>query len=345
MSHVLDVEGLQVSFDTDSGPAEAVRGVSFHLEEGETLAVVGESGSGKSVTAQSITALLPKPTGKITGGSIRFRGEELTTRSNKQMRLIRGGGIAMVFQDPMTSLNPTMTIGRQIIEVITQHCGLRRKQAKQRAIEILTLVRLSNPDKRLEQYPHQLSGGMRQRVAIAIALAGEPKVLIADEPTTALDVTIQSQILDLLRDVQAKTGTSIIMITHDLGVVANIADRVAVMYGGKIIETGSVDAIFYSPRHPYTWGLLASMPHLAVKSGELASIPGTPPSAIDPPKGCPFTARCPYAMNICEEEMPSSTALTVSHVSACWLLDERAPQTAQPTTFMVADTTSLGESS
>ena len=344
MSHILDVEDLEISFDTDSGSADAVRGVSFHLEEGETLGVVGESGSGKSVTAESITARLPKPFGRVKGGSIRFRGKELTTQSDKQMRSIRGGDIAMVFQDPMTSLNPTMTIGRQIIEVIAQHRGVRGASARVRAIEILTLVRISNPGKRLEQYPHQLSGGMRQRVAIAIALAGEPKVLIADEPTTALDVTIQSQILDLLRDVQAATGTAIIMITHDLGVVANVAHRVAVMYGGKIVETGSVEDIFYSPRHPYTWGLLASMPHLAARSGKLASIPGTPPSAINPPKGCPFTARCPYAMNICEEEMPASTTLSASHSSACWLLDNRAPDIAQPTASMLADTANLGKS-
>ncbi|WP_188454705.1 ABC transporter ATP-binding protein [Virgibacillus oceani] len=336
MDKILKVNDLSVSFDTYGGEVKAVRGVTFDLDEKETLAIVGESGSGKSVTAQSIMRLIPMPPGKFASGSIEFNGENVIEKSEKQMEGIRGKEISMIFQDPMTSLNPTMTVGKQIAEGLIKHQNMSKKEAHHRGVELLKLVGIPNPEARIKQYPHEFSGGMRQRAMIAIALACNPKVLIADEPTTALDVTIQAQILDLMRDLQDQTGTSIILITHDLGVVANAAHRVAVMYGGKIVETGNVDEIFYNPKHPYTWGLLGSMPKLDSDSDEeLQAIPGSPPDLADPPKGCPFAARCPYAMKVCEDHMPEYTELSKTQKTACWLLDERSPKVEPPESALV----------
>ncbi|MHA6260487.1 ABC transporter ATP-binding protein [Sporosarcina sp. CAU 1771] len=335
MNKLLEVKDLAVSFETYGPDVQAIRGVSFELNEKETLAIVGESGSGKSVTAYSVMGLIPMPPGKFTGGSIVFNGEDLTQKSEKQMQNIRGKDISMIFQDPMTSINPTMRIGAQIGEGLIKHQKLSKKQAHLRGIELLKLVGIPNPETRINQYPHQYSGGMRQRAMIAIALACNPKILIADEPTTALDVTIQAQILELMRDIQEQTGTAIILITHDLGVVANAADRVAVMYGGKIVETGNVDEIFYNPKHPYTWGLLGSMPKLENQGQELQAIPGSPPDLSDPPKGCPFVTRCPYAMKVCKEHMPDYTKLSETQKTACWLLDERSPKVEIPESAIV----------
>src|SRR5690625_1093654 len=330
MKKILEVNDLHVSFNTYGGEVQAVRGVSFDLFEGETLAIVGESGSGKSVTAQSIMKLIAEPPGEYKKGSILLDGVDLLQKSENEMQHIRGQEIGMVFQDPMTSLNPTMKIGRQITEGLIKHQNMSRQEAHERGIELLKLVGIPNPERRINQYPHEFSGGMRQRVMIAIALSCNPKILIADEPTTALDVTIQAQILELLKDIQKKTNTAIILITHDLGVVANTADRVAVMYGGKIVETGTVDEIFYNPKHPYTWGLLSSMPKLHDIKKELQSIPGSPPDLKDPPKGCPFVTRCPYAMKVCDEHMPAYTSSSNEQKTACWLLDERAPKVEIP---------------
>ncbi len=327
---VLEVNNLSVSFHTYGGEVQAVRDVSFHLNEEETLAIVGESGSGKSVTVQSIMRLISMPPGEFKSGSVLLDGEELIEKSDKQMEQIRGKEMGMIFQDPMTSLNPTMKIGRQITEGLLKHHGLSKSEAKKRGIELLKLVGIPNAERRINQYPHEFSGGMRQRAMIAIALSCNPRILIADEPTTALDVTIQAQILDLLKDIQKETKTAIILITHDLGVVANAASRVAVMYGGKIIETGTVDEIFYYAKHPYTWGLLGSMPKLNDENKELKSIPGSPPDLKDPPKGCPFVARCPYAMKVCEGNMPEYTETSDTHKTACWLLDDRAPKVSPP---------------
>nr|WP_290443378.1 ABC transporter ATP-binding protein [Sporolactobacillus kofuensis] len=329
---------MHVQFNLIGRRVQAVRGVSLDLNVGETLAIVGESGSGKSVTSKAIMGLIPNPPGEIAKGSISFEGKDLVQYSEKQMQKIRGKEISMIFQDPMTALNPTMKIGKQIMESLIKHQGMSKHDARERAIELLKLVGIPKPEKRVDEYPHQFSGGMRQRVVIAIALACNPKILIADEPTTALDVTIQAQILDLMRDLQKKTGTAIILITHDLGVVANIAQRVAVMYGGKIVETGTLDELFYHPKHPYTWGLLASMPKLHAKTDKLLAIPGTPPDLSDPPKGCPFAARCPHAMNVCTTHMPEYTELSATQKAACWLLDERAPKVAPPETIGVGGT-------
>ncbi|WLD94912.1 ABC transporter ATP-binding protein [Alkalihalobacillus sp. AL-G] len=331
METILEVKNLHVSFDTYGGEVKAVRGVDLQLKKGETLAIVGESGSGKSVTSKSIMRLIPNPPGRIKDGEILFEGKDLAKLSDRQMQKIRGSEISMIFQDPMTSLNPTMTVGKQIMEGLRIHQSMSKSQASARAIELLKLVGIPNAEERIKQYPHQFSGGMRQRVVIAIALACNPKILIADEPTTALDVTIQAQILDLMRDLQDKTGTAIILITHDLGVVANSAQRVAVMYGGQVVETGTVDEIFYKPKHPYTWGLLASMPKLGVsRETDLIAIPGSPPDLSDPPKGCPFAARCPHAMKVCEDHMPDYTELSGTQKTACWLLDDRAPNVEKP---------------
>ncbi|WP_188499328.1 ABC transporter ATP-binding protein [Pullulanibacillus pueri] len=335
MENILEIKDLRVSFETYAGEVQAVRGVNLELKKGEALAIVGESGSGKSVTSKSIMRLIPSPPGKFKSGEILFEGNDLLKLSEKSMQKMRGSEISMIFQDPMTSLNPTMTVGKQIMEGLKKHQNMNKHDAAQRAVELLELVGIPNPEDRIKQYPHQFSGGMRQRVVIAIALACNPKVLIADEPTTALDVTIQAQILDLMKDLQKKTNTSIILITHDLGVVANMAQRVAVMYGGKIVETGNVDEIFYSPKHPYTWGLLSSMPKLDSKSDELMAIPGTPPDLSNPPKGCPFAARCPHAMKVCTEHMPEYTELSETQKTACWLLDERAPKVEPPETIGV----------
>lgn len=328
---LLDVKDLKVSFDTYAGEVKAVRGVSFHLDRGETLAIVGESGCGKSVTAQTIMQLIPMPPGKIKGGSIIFDGKELTKFSDKQMESIRGKEISMIFQDPMTSLNPTMKVGKQIMEGLIKHQNMKKAEAKEKAVEMLRLVGLPNPAKRAEQYPHEFSGGMRQRAMIAIALACNPKMLIADEPTTALDVTIQAQIIDLMKELQRKLNTAIIIITHDLGVVANIAERIAVMYAGVIIESGTADEIFYEAQHPYTWGLLRSVPRLDSDVKErLVPIDGTPPDLFAPPKGCPFAARCEYAMKICKEHYPEETNISDSHRVYCWLQHEMAPKVTNP---------------
>jgi oligopeptide transport system ATP-binding protein len=328
---ILEVRDLRVSFSTYSGEVQAVRGLTFDLRRGETLAIVGESGSGKSVTAKSIMRLLPEANTLIKGGEILFDGWDILKLSEKRMQNIRGSKIAMVFQDPMTSLNPTMRIGRQITESLKEHLGLSGQRAKERAVELLTLVGIPNPEDRIKQYPHQFSGGMRQRVVIAIALACDPQILIADEPTTALDVTIQAQILELLRELQEQLGMSVILITHDLGVVAHTAHRVAVMYAGKVVETGTLREIFYNPQMPYTWGLLASIPlPTADRNQELIPIPGSPPDMSDPPKGCPFTPRCPYAMRICAEEMPGYTTFSAEHKAACWLHHPMAPNVEPP---------------
>jgi oligopeptide transport system ATP-binding protein len=328
---ILQVKDLRVSFKTYAGEVQAVRGASFGLRRGETLAIVGESGSGKSVAARSIMRLNPEANTIVRGGEITFEGEDILKHSEKRMQGIRGPKIAMVFQDPMTSLDPTMKIGKQIEESLKKHLGMKGRQATERAVELIKLVGIPNAEDRVRQYPHQFSGGMRQRVVIAIALACDPQILIADEPTTALDVTIQAQILELMRDLQERLGMSIILITHDLGVVASTARRVAVMYGGKIVETGTVREIFYNPQMPYTWGLLASIPlPNADRSQELVPIPGTPPDALDPPNGCPFTARCPYAMKVCGDEMPEYTTFSPEHRAACWLHHPMAPSIEPP---------------
>jgi oligopeptide transport system ATP-binding protein len=329
--NILQVKDLEISFNTYGGEVQAVRSVSFDLRRGETLAIVGESGSGKSVTAKSIMRLLPEANSIIKGGEAVFEGQNLLSLSEKQMQGIRGSKIAMVFQDPMTSLDPTMRVGRQITESLKKHLGMSGSRANERAVELLEMVGIPNAEDRVRQYPHQFSGGMRQRVVIAITLACDPQILIADEPTTALDVTIQAQILELLRDLQERIGTSVILITHDLGVVAQTAHRVAVMYAGKVVETGTVREIFYNPQMPYTWGLLSSIPLLtADRSQDLIPIPGSPPDMLDPPTGCPFTPRCPYAMQICAEEMPDYTTFSAEHRAACWLHHPMAPDVEPP---------------
>lgn len=326
----MEVKDLNISFHTFGGEVKAIRGVSFDLAKGETLAIVGESGSGKSVTTKSIMRLLPESNSEYKEGQILFNGKDLTKVSEKEMQKIRGKDISMIFQDPMTSLNPTMKVGRQIMEPILKHQKTSKAAAKKQAMDLLRLVGIPNPEARFEQYPHQFSGGMRQRVVIAISLACNPKVLIADEPTTALDVTIQAQILELMKDLQKKIDTSIIFITHDLGVVANVADRVAVMYGGKIVEIGTVDEIFYNPKHPYTWGLLSSMPSLDASEEELYAIPGTPPNLLNPPVGDAFALRSEYAMQIDMEEEPPFFKVSNTHYAATWLLHPDAPAVEPP---------------
>lgn len=329
MNKILEVRDLHVSFHTYAGEVKAVRGVNFEVYKGEALAIVGESGCGKSVTAQSIMQLLPMPPAKYKQGSILFEGQDLLKKSEKQMQHIRGNEIGMIFQDPMTSLNPTIKIGRQIAESLMKHKKLSRHEAYNRAIKMLEMVAVAQPDKRVNQYPHEFSGGMRQRAMIALALACEPKLLIADEPTTALDVTIQAQILELLKDLQKRTGTSIILITHDLGVVAEMCDRVIVMYAGKVVETGTIDDIFYSPQHPYTKGLLKSVPRMDMNRNEaLHPIVGTPPDLFNPPAGCPFFARCQNAMKICENYDPDLENIKESHYAACWLQHSMAQAAA-----------------
>ncbi|CEE03234.1 MULTISPECIES: ABC transporter ATP-binding protein [Bacillaceae] len=330
MSKLLEVKDLRVSFNTYNGEVQAVRGVSFDLNEGETLAIVGESGSGKSVTSSTLMGLLPKPAGVIKSGQILFQGEDLVKKSEKEMQKIRGKEISMVFQDPLSSLNPTMKIGNQIIEGLIKHQGMNRAEAKKKAIELLDQVGIPHPEIRVNQYPHQFSGGMRQRVVIAIALACNPKILIADEPTTALDVTIQAQILELMKEIQRDTKTSIIFITHDLGVVANVADRVAVMYAGKIVEIGTVDDVFYNPKHPYTWGLLGSMPTLDAEDEELYTIPGTPPDMLNPPKGDAFAPRNEFALEIDAVMEPPMFKVSDTHYAATWLLHKNAPKIEMP---------------
>lgn len=320
MEKVLEVKDLAVSFQTFFGEVEAVRGISFDVEKSQTVAIVGESGCGKSVTANSIMQLLPKPPAFFKNGQILFNGEDLLKKTNKEMEGVRGDKIAMVFQDPMTSLNPTMKIGKQITEGLIKHRNISREEAGKKAIEMLELVSVPQPKKRINQYPHEFSGGMRQRVMIALAMVSDPTLLIADEPTTALDVTVQAQILELMKDIQDKLGMSIILITHDLGVVADMSDRVEVMYAGQILEEGMTEEIFENPKHPYTRGLLASVPKLDMSREEpLYSIEGTPPDLYIPPKGCPFFDRCEFAMKICEDNMPDFEEHSKSHKSRCWL--------------------------
>lgn len=322
-ARLLTVQDLQVSFFTSYGENQAVRDISFHLNTGETLGIVGESGSGKSVTAKSILALI-QPPGKIMNGDIRYKNQSLLQLSEKEWRKIRGNQIAMVFQDPMTSLNPVKTIGYQLSEVIQRHRGLSRQEARKESANMLEQVGISDPLKRLDQYPHEFSGGMRQRVMIAMALSCEPELLIADEPTTALDVTIQAQILDLIQDIKEKTNTSVILITHDLGVVAQVCTRVIVMYGGRIMEEAPVEELYRHPTHPYTQGLLKSIPARGGARERLVPIEGTPPTLIDPPSGCPFRERCPHAFHKCVERPPLFEVGDQTHRSACWLSDDHA---------------------
>ncbi len=319
---LLEIKDERLSFFTPAGEVKALNGVSFTMNEGEVLGIVGESGSGKSVTAYSIMGLTAYP-GRLVGGSIWFNGHEIEKMTEKEMRKIRGNEVSIIFQDPMTSLNPVYTIGNQITETIRLHTGKSQKEATARAKELLELVGITEPDKRLKQYPHELSGGMRQRVMIAIALACEPKLLIADEPTTALDVTIQAQILELMQELRAKLGMSIIMITHDLGVVASMCEKIAVMYAGHIVEYGTADEIFYNPSHEYTKGLIKSIPKLNVEQTErLVPIEGQPVDLLNPPAGCPFAPRCSSCMKGCLDRMPPKTELSDTHYSHCWLLQK-----------------------
>lgn len=320
MEKVLEIKDLAVSFKTFFGEVEAVRKISFDVHKGETVAIVGESGCGKSVTANSIMQLLPMPPAFFKGGQILFNGEDIVQKTEKEMQQIRGNQISMVFQDPMTSLNPTMKIGKQIVEGLVKHQKLSRAEAKEKAIEMLNLVAVPQPEKRVNQYPHEFSGGMRQRVMIALAMVSNPQLLIADEPTTALDVTVQAQILDLMKNIQDKLDMSIILITHDLGIVADVSDKVVVMYAGQIMEQGQTEEIFKNPKHPYTQKLLASVPRLDMDKNEsLHSIEGTPPDLYIPPKGCPFYDRCEDAMKICKDNMPEFDYHTNTHYSRCWL--------------------------
>ena len=317
--YLVDIKNERLSFFTPAGEVKSLNDVSIQLKEGEVLGIVGESGSGKSVTAYSLMGLTAHP-GKLLGGELHFNGHQIEKMTDNAMRTLRGNEISIIFQDPMTSLNPVYTIGNQITEVIRLHTDKDSKQAKARARELLELVGINEPDKRLKQYPHELSGGMRQRVMIAIALACEPKLLIADEPTTALDVTIQAQILELMMELKDKLGMAIIMITHDLGVVASMCERIAVMYAGRIVEYGTTDDIFYNPRHQYTKGLIRSIPRLDTKEHErLIPIEGTPVDLLNPPEGCPFAPRCDAAMKICLREMPPVTTFGDVHYTKCWL--------------------------
>ena len=324
---ILEIKDLKVSFDTYAGEVHAVRGVSFDVHNGEVLAIVGESGCGKSVTAQTIMKLNPMPPARIKQGSIQLAGHDIVASSEKEMQKIRGSVVSMIFQDPMTRLNPTKGIGKQLTEAIVQHNKISKEEARKEAIRLLKIVQIPNAEERIKQYPHEFSGGMRQRVMIAMALSCNPKLLIADEPTTALDVTIQAQIMDLMVNIKKEIGTAIILITHDLGVVANLADRVAVMYAGKIVEIGNVEDIFYNPSHPYTKGLLESLPRLdSDRSQDLAAINGTPPDLFAPPEGCEFASRCKYCMKICHKEVPPHFTVSDGHESACWLLHEKCPK-------------------
>ena len=315
---LLEVKELRTSFFTDAGEVKAVDGISFQLDRGKVLGIVGESGSGKSVTAYSIMQILA-PTGKIIGGSVKLDGQELVNAGEKVLRTVRGNKISIIFQDPMTSLNPTYTVGHQLMEAILLHTNRNKQQARERALEMLRLVNINQPEKRLKQYPFELSGGMRQRVMIAMALACEPDILIADEPTTALDVTIQAQILDLMRDLQKQLGMAIIMITHDLGVVAQMCDEVVVMYAGSICEQGTADEIFYNPRHEYTKGLMRSIPTADTKGQRLQPITGTPIDLLNMPAGCPFAPRCESAMKVCLTQRPERMLINDDHMATCWM--------------------------
>ena len=316
---ILEIQDERLSFFTPAGEVKALNGVSFTMNQGDVLGIVGESGSGKSVTAYSIMGLTAYP-GKLVGGKVWFNGHQIDQMTEKEFRKIRGNEVSIIFQDPMTSLNPVYTIGNQIVEVILLHTNKTKKEAWDRAKELLELVGINEPERRLKQYPHELSGGMRQRGMIAIALACEPKLLIADEPTTALDVTIQAQILELMQDLRKKLGMSIIMITHDLGVVASMCEKIAVMYAGHIVEYGTTDEIFYNPQHEYTKGLINSIPKLnATEKERLVPIEGTPVDLLNPPAGCPFAPRCKSCMKVCLREMPPRTELSDTHYTYCWL--------------------------
>ncbi|MDR3601278.1 MAG: ABC transporter ATP-binding protein [Desulfosporosinus sp.] len=326
---VLQLNNLSVSFDTPSGEVEAVRDVSISLNKGEILAVVGESGCGKTVMSQAVLKLLPK-TSRIKQGRIIVDGEDITDYKEKQMRQLRGSVLSMVFQDPMTTLNPTIPIGKQITESIFKHTQSGREQARQRALEMLNLVGIENPEQMFALQPHFFSGGMRQRCVLAIALASNPKVLFADEATTALDVTVQAKIIDLLLDIRDKSGISIVFISHDLGAVARIADRVAVMYAGKIVEIGTAEEVYYDPRHPYVWGLMSALPSLTKEGKDLTGISGMPPVMLNPPPGDAFAVRNEFALAIDYEEMPPMFRISPTHSAATWLLDERAPKIRPP---------------
>ena len=323
---LLDVKNLNTTFHIDAGNVQAVRGISFHIDKGESIGIVGESGSGKSVSMLSIMRLLPD-NAKIVADSIKFNGIELKDKPNKFMKHIHGAEIGMIFQDPMTSLNPLLTVGNQLIEPIKIHSKVNNHGARIKAIELMNLVEIPSPESRLKQYPHEFSGGMRQRVMIAIALSCNPKLLIADEPTTALDVTIQAQILDLMRDLKNKLNTSIAIITHDLGVIVNMCTRIIVMYGGTIVEEGTSEEIFYKPIHPYTWGLLKSIPEVGTGiKKKLTPIPGTPPDLLAPPAGCPFAPRCAYTMKVCQLYAPKHVSISQTHRAACHLMHPKAPK-------------------
>lgn len=317
--NLVEVKGLEVSFFTYAGEVKAVRGISYQLKPGEVMGIVGESGSGKSVSSYGLMGIIPSP-GKVIGGEILFNGQDVTKLPEKELLKIRGKEISMIFQDPMTSLNPLFTIGNQIDECLKKHTDLSKEERHKRMVELLTLVGINQPEKRLKQYPHEFSGGMRQRVMIAMALSCDPKLLIADEPTTALDVTIQAQILELMKELKDKIHMGIVFITHDLGVVSDICDNICVMYAGTIVEKGSSDQIFYEPKHPYTWGLLASVPKIDSDEHErLVPIEGNPVDLINPPKGCPFAPRCKYCMKICIDQVPPQCTVGEGHTAACWL--------------------------
>ncbi|MNM45541.1 Oligopeptide transport ATP-binding protein OppD [compost metagenome] len=330
MEKILDVKDLRTSFFTHVGEVKAVRGVSFSLAKGEALGIVGESGSGKSVTMMSIMKLLQE-NGKVVGGEVNFDGKNIKDMPEKEMEKIRGNDIGMIFQDPMTSLNPVFTVGQQLTEPLIKHRKISKKEAEKLAVDMLNLVGIPSPEQRMKQYPHEFSGGMRQRVMIAMALICDPKFLIADEPTTALDVTIQAQILELMKKLKNELGTAIILITHDLGVVADVCDRINVMYGGIIVESGDVRDIFYRARHPYTWGLLGSVPNpKEIIREKLKPIEGQPPDLLNPPVGCPFAARCEYAMKLCIEKQPPLLKIGEGHSAACWLNHPDAPKVEAP---------------
>ncbi|MDC7286187.1 ABC transporter ATP-binding protein [Blautia schinkii] len=327
MEEILKIDNLHVSFDSYGGEVHAVRGVSMTVHEGEVLAIVGESGCGKSVTAQTVMKLNPMPPARIKEGSINLCGKDIVAASEKEMQDIRGQLVSMIFQDPMTCMNPTMRVGKQLTETLRRKKKLSAEECEKRALELLKLVQIPNAEQRVRQYPHEFSGGMRQRAMIAMALACEPKLLIADEPTTALDVTIQAQIMQLLAHIREETKTAIILITHDLGVVANMADRVAVMYAGKVVEEGNVRDIFYNPSHPYTRALLKSLPTVDTHREEkLVSIPGTPPDLFAPPKGCAFASRCTECMKLCKGNQPPMFGLNEGHQASCWLLHPDCPK-------------------
>ena len=330
MEKILDIKGLKTSFDTHIGEVQAVRGTNIYVNKGEAIGIVGESGCGKSVSMMSIMRLLSE-NGRLVDGEIIFAGQDLSKATEKEMEKVRGDKIGMIFQDPMTSLNPVLTIGDQLTEPLIKHKKMSKKQALAEAINMLKLVGIPGPEKRIKQYPHEFSGGMRQRVMIAMSLICKPELIIADEPTTALDVTIQAQIMDLMKDLKNKMNTSIILITHDLGVVADLCTRIYVMYGGLIVEEGTDEEIFYNGKHPYTWGLLKSVPNPKSDVKEkLIPIEGQPPDLFKPPVGCPFAARCEYAMKICLEKQPPLFKVSESHKSACWLCHENAPKVESP---------------